>query len=100
MKDAEIGANGTYRTSGLYVAVWLLTRDLELQDIDHSNSRRFDFIFTDQQDSPDLAHWFLRGRAVAKLADFNFYLRGRRVVFPFERECYVTEGRSLCQGRR
>jgi len=45
MKHAEIGVNGAYHTSDLYVAAWLLTKGLELQDIDRRNSRRCDFIF-------------------------------------------------------
>jgi hypothetical protein len=64
-----------YRTSDLYVAAWLLTKGFQLQDIDHSNNRRCDFVFADRQDRPQLVCEFLRGRAVGNLADFIFHLR-------------------------
>ena len=80
-----MGTDGTYRTSDLYVAAWLLSNGLELQNIDRSNNRRFDFIFSDRQDRPELVHSFLCGRAVANLADFIFHLRrAKRLLYSTE----------------
>jgi len=78
-------ANGTYRTSDLYVAAWLLSKGLELQKIDRSNSRRCDFVFTDRPDRPELVHQFLCGQAVGNLADFVFNLRrAKRLLYSSE----------------
>ena len=80
-----MGANGTNQTSDLYVAAWLLTKGLELQDIDRSNSRRCDFIFSDRRDRSELVHSFLCGRAVGNLADFVFNLRrAKRLLYSLE----------------
>ena len=63
MGDVKIGVDGNYRTSDLYVAAWLLTKGLELQDIDRRNSRR----------------------AVGNLADFVFNLRrAKRLLYSTE----------------
>jgi len=34
MENAKMGINGNYRTSDLYIAAWLLSKGLELKDID------------------------------------------------------------------
>ena len=80
-----MGANRTYRTSDLYVAAWLLTKGLELQDIDRSNGRRCDFVFADRQDRPELVYAFICGRAVGNLAVFVFNLRrAKRLLYSTE----------------
>jgi hypothetical protein len=77
--------NGTYRTSDLYVAAWLLTNGFELQDVDHTNPRRCNFLFVDRQDRPELVHSFKCGRAVANVADFIFHLRrAKRLLYSVE----------------
>jgi len=81
----QMKRNGLYRTSDLYLAVWLLTNRFELEDIDRSNSRRCNFIFVDRQDRPELVHQFLCGRAVGNLADFVFNLRrAKRLLYSTE----------------
>ena len=81
----EMKRDGLYRTSDLYVVAWLLSKGLELQDIDRSNSRRCNFIFADRQDRPQLVHQFLCGRAVGNLADFVFHLRkAKRILYSTE----------------
>ena len=68
-----MGTNGTYRTSDLYIAAWLLSKGLELRDVGRRNSRRCDFIFADRQDRPGLVHLFMCGRAIGNLADFIYH---------------------------
>jgi len=81
----QMKRTGLYRTSDLYVAAWLLSKGLELQDINRSNSRRCDFIFADRQDRPELVHQFLCGRAVGNIADFVFNLRrAKRMLYSSE----------------
>jgi len=75
--------NGIYRTSDLYVAAWLLTKRLELEGINRSNSRRYDFIFADRQDRPELVYSFLCGRAVTNLGDFYFSVEEDKAVTLF-----------------
>jgi len=78
-------ANGIYRTSDLYVAAWLLSKGLELQDIDHHNKQRCDFVFTDRPDRPELVHSFLCGSATGNLADFIYHLkRAKRALYSSE----------------
>ena len=80
-----MGVNGAYRTSDLYVVAWLLTKGLELQDIDRRNPRRSDFIFSDREDRPKLVHSFICGRAEGNLPDFIFYLRkAKRLLYSHE----------------
>jgi len=80
-----MGVNGAYCTSDLYVAAWLLTKGLELQDIDRRNSQRCDFIFADRPDRPELVRSFMCGRAVGNLADFIFHLRrAKRLLYSNE----------------
>ncbi len=81
----QMKRNGLYRTSDLYLAVWLLTNRFELEDIDRSNSRRCNFIFVDRQDRLELVHQFLCGRAVGNLSDFVFNLRrAKRLLYSSE----------------
>ena len=47
-----MGTDGTYRTSDLYVAAYLLSMGLELRDIDRRDRRRCDFVFVDREDRP------------------------------------------------
>lgn len=61
MENVKMGMNETYHTSDLYVAAWLLSNGLELQDIDRRNRQRCDFIFADRQDRPDPAADYRRG---------------------------------------
>lgn len=85
MEDVKMEMNGTYRTSDLYIAAWLLSNGLELKDIDRYNSRRCDFIFTDRQDRPGLVHSFMCGRARGNLADFIYHLkRAKRLLYSVE----------------
>ena len=67
--------NGTYKTSDIYVAAWLLSKGLQIERLDRSNPRRVDFIFEDREDRPELVHSFVCGRAEGNLPDFIFYLR-------------------------
>ncbi len=74
-----------YKTSDLYIAAWLLSKGLELQDVDHRNNRRCDFIFVDRQDRPAFVHSFMCGRATGNLADFIYYLkRAKRLLYSAE----------------
>ena len=80
-----MGADGTYRTSDLYIAAWLLSNGLELKDIDRRDRRRSDFIFVDRQDRPELVRSFMCGWATGNLADFIFYLkRAKRLLYSVE----------------
>ena len=81
----QMKRNGLYRTSDLYVAARLLSKGLELQGINRSNSWRCDFIFADRQDRPEYVHQFLCGRVVGNLADFVFNLRrAKRMLYSSE----------------
>lgn len=76
--------NRIYRTSDLYIAAWLLSKGLELKDIDR-RSRRCDFVFVDRQDRPELVRSFLCGRAAGNLADFIYCLkRAKRLLYSVE----------------
>lgn len=80
-----MGTNGTYRTSDLYIAAWLLSNGLELKDIDRHDRRRSGFIFIDRQDRPELVHSFMCGRAIGNLADFIYHLkRAKRLLYSVE----------------
>jgi len=80
-----MGTNGIYRTSDLYIAAWLLSKGLQLQDIDRRNSRRCDFIFIDRQDRPQLVYSFMCGRATGNLTDFLYHLKtARRLLYSRE----------------
>ncbi len=70
-----MGTDGIYRTSDLYVAAWLLSNGLQIQDIDRHNPRRIDFIFIDREDRPHLVHSFVCGQATGNLPDFIYYIR-------------------------
>ena len=39
MGNAEMGTNGTYSTSDLYAAAWLLWKGLKLRDIDRRKAK-------------------------------------------------------------
>lgn len=80
-----MGANGTYSTSDLYIAAWLLSNGLDLQDIDRRNPKRCDFVFLDRQDRPALVHSFMCGQATGKIGDFIFSLRrAKRLLYSTE----------------
>lgn len=84
MGDVQMRRDGTYRTSDLYVAAYLLSNGLELQDIDRRN-RRCEFIFVDRRDRPRLVHSFICGRAIGNLADFIYHLkRAKRLLYSVE----------------
>lgn len=53
MGNVKMGTDGSYRTSDLYIAAWLLSRGLGLKDIDRCNKQRSDFIFRDRSDRPE-----------------------------------------------
>lgn len=53
MGNVKMGTDGSYRTSDLYIAAWLLSRGLGLKDIDRRNKQRSDFIFRDRSDRPE-----------------------------------------------
>jgi len=77
--------SGLYKTSDLYVAAWLLAKGLKLQDIDHHNRQRWDFVFVDRQDRPELVRSFMCGRATGNLADFLYHLkRAKRLLYSVE----------------
>jgi len=85
MRNVKMGMNGTYRTSDLYIAAWLLSRGLEFKDIDRHNRRRCDFIFEDRPDRPDLVREFMCGSATGNVADFIYYLkRAKRLLYSVE----------------
>ena len=80
-----MGIDGTYRTSDLYIAAWLLSRGLQLQDIDRRDRRRCDFIFMDRPDRPELVREFICGSAIGNVVDFSFYLgRAKRLLYSRE----------------
>jgi len=80
-----MGKNGTYRTSDLYIATWLLANGLELLDIDRSNRQRSHFIFRDRPDRLQLVHEFLCGSAIGNVVDFVFYMRrAKRLLYSRE----------------
>jgi len=64
--------NGIYRTSDLYIAAWLLSKGLQLQNIDRSDARRSEFIFADRQHEPDLVHSSMCGQATGNPADYVY----------------------------
>jgi len=68
MENGKMGIDGTYRTSDLYIAAWLLSRGLQLQDIDRRDRRRCDFIFMDRPDRPELVREFICGSAIGNIA--------------------------------
>lgn len=77
--------DGTYRTSDLYIAAWLLSRGLELKDINWSNRQRCDFIFEDKPERPELVRQFICGSATGNVADFIYYLkRAKRLLYSRE----------------
>jgi len=78
MQNAEMGTNGIHRTGDLCIAARLLSKGLELKDIDRGNSRRSDFVFADRQHRPELVHSFMCGRATGNLADFICYVKGAK----------------------
>lgn len=80
-----MGTDGTYKTSDLYIAAYLLSMGLQLQGIDRHNPRRSDFIFKDREDRPELVQAFVCGRAVGNLPDFIFYIRkAKRLLYSSE----------------
>ena len=82
MENAKMGIDGTYRTSDLYIAAWLLSRGLQLQDIDRRDRRRCDFIFVDRPDRPELVQSFLIGSATGNVADLIYHLkRAKRLLY-------------------
>ena len=58
--------DGLYKTSGLYIAAWLLLNGLELEGIDRSNKQRNDFIFTVREDRLDPVDSLMCGQAKAE----------------------------------
>lgn len=80
-----MGVDGSYRTSDLYIAAWLLSNGLELRDIDRRNPRRCDFIFADRSDRRELVQSFVYGSATGNLTDFIFHLRkAKRLLYSTE----------------
>ena len=64
--------NGTYVTSDIYVAAWLLSNGLHIKGIDRHNPQRSDFIFQDRGDRPELVRQFVCGSATGSVADFVY----------------------------
>lgn len=80
-----MGIDELYKTSDLYIAAWLLSQGLRLQDIDRHNRQRCDFIFEDRPDRPELVNQFMCGSAIGNVADFIYYLkRARRLLYSRE----------------
>jgi len=76
---------GTYRTSDIYIASYLLSKGLELRDIDRHNSKRCDFIFVDRADRPNLVRSFLCGQAEGNVPDFLYHFkRAKRLLYSAE----------------
>ena len=50
MEDVKTGRDGVYGTSDLYVAAWLLSNGLQVQEVDRRNPRRNDFILKARED--------------------------------------------------
>lgn len=77
--------NGTYKTSDLYIAAYLLSKGLALKGIDRHNPQRSDFIFQDRGDRPELVRQFVCGSAIGNIADFVFYMRrAKRLLYSTE----------------
>ncbi len=75
----------TYRTSDIYIASYLLSKGLELRDIDRHNSKRCDFIFIDREDRPNLVRAFMCGQAEGNLPDFLYHFkRAKRLLYSRE----------------
>lgn len=80
-----MGTNGVYRTSDVYLASWLLSKGLQLEDLDRHNPRRIDFIFRDRPDRSELVNQFLVGSATGNVVDFIFYMkRAKRLLYSRE----------------
>lgn len=45
MQNVEMETDGTYKTSDLYLAAWLLSNGFQLEGLDRCNPKRIDFIF-------------------------------------------------------
>lgn len=75
MEDVRMERNGTYKTSDIYVAAWLLSKGLQIERLDRRNPRRVDFIFQDRLDRPELVNQFLCGSAIGNVADFVYSMR-------------------------
>ena len=75
----------TYRTSDIYIASYLLSKGLELQDIDRHNSQRCNFIFIDREDRPNLVRAFMCGQAEGNRPDFLYHFkRAKRLLYSRE----------------
>jgi hypothetical protein len=76
MENAKMGTDGIYRTSDLYIAAWLLSRGLELKDVDCRNRQRCDFVFEDRPDRPELVRQFMCGQLQAMWLTLFIVSRG------------------------
>lgn len=77
--------SGVYRTSDLYIAAWLLSKGLQLEDLDRRKPQRIDFIFQDRPDRQELVNQFLCGSATGNVVDFVFYMRrAKRLLYSRE----------------
>jgi len=77
--------NGTYWTSDLYVAAYLLSNGLQIKGVDRHNPRRSEFIFLDREDRPQLVQAFMCGQAIGNLPDFIYYIRkAKKLLYSIE----------------
>ena len=74
MEDVKMNV-ALYQTSDFYLAAWLLSKGFMLENLDHTDPKRFEFIFQDRPDRPELVKEFISGRAVGNVADFVYQLR-------------------------
>ena len=75
----------TYRTSDIYIASWLLSKGLQLQEIDRCDKQRVYFIFIDREDRPNLVRSFMCGQAEGNLPDFLYHFkRAKRLLYSVE----------------
>lgn len=80
-----MGKMGTYRTSDIYIASYMLSKGLQLEGIGRNNSQRCDFIFIDREDRPDLVRAFMCGQAEGNIPDFIYHLkRAKRLLYSVE----------------
>jgi len=61
-----------YRTSDLYIAAWLLLKGSQLQNMDRSDVRRTEFMFSDRRHEPDIVRPSIWGPATANTADYVY----------------------------
>jgi len=61
-----------YGTSDLYIAAWLLLKGSQLQNMDRSDVRRSEFMFSDWRHEPDIVRPSICGPATVNTADYVY----------------------------